>query len=865
MMVLRKIIGCFFLLSSYLVLSQEDKEALPFEKTALAEVLQDLQHQYQIYISYNAKIVADKSLLFDSESENLSVALKEIEKKTRLVFEQIDPRNYILRESNKTNSIICGRIKKANTDEAISDVPVVAQPSGQYAYSDDHGYFELNGQTNDSVITIQQLGYDPKKMPFSAFFEKECQDVFLQERPFELDQVIVKSYLTAGISKNRDNTIRIVPEDIGLLPGVRSTDVLQSLQLLPGIQSPDDTATGLNIRGSTPDHNLILWDGIKLYRNDHFFGMISAVNANVIDNLEIYKNSAPSKYGNHLAGVIAIKSDNKIPQEAEVGLGMNMLAADGYLKIPISTKMALFLSARRSYTDVWETETFANFYKQIFQNRRITDIGRDITIGSATVKDKNTLFFNDFTVKLLNKLGSRSMLSTSFFNFRNRFNSRFQFQDVNSLITDGVDMGNLGFGMDWKMFWNDRWHSTLALNTTSYIYDYKGEEELSNIFNSEVIKSNEVYESTANFSVTYDFNANYSMTNGLGVNQFLINHLISTSSDFLFEFDGSTKSVDNTTTVLGVHSEHRYVNDKWSLIAGIRADYFRTFSKVYLQPRATISRRLSESLSLNLLGEIQYLPTSQILEFETENFGLENQIWVASDNEGIPLLNSNQLELGATFNTKKWLVDASLYRKRINNIASFTQDFSKSNSGLNIGNSAINGFEVLLKRKYQNFNSLISYSFTDNDLTFSNINDGKSFESGFNTRHSMSFIQTFEYGKLKMALNWRFKTSRPYTPALGVLGDDVSNYEIDFAPINSARLNNFHRMDFSVAYRTALSKSDKLNATFGFELLNVYNQRNVLTRNHRLVVSAADGGINLRRVDGLSLSRTPMVSFRIDF
>lgn len=86
----------------------------------------------------------------------------------------------------------------------------------------------------------------------------------------QLDEIIIKEYLTSGINERTDNSILVSPDKLGILPGLTEPDILQSLQMIPGVQSPTETASGLFIRGGTPDQNLILWDGIKMYHSGHF-------------------------------------------------------------------------------------------------------------------------------------------------------------------------------------------------------------------------------------------------------------------------------------------------------------------------------------------------------------------------------------------------------------------------------------------------------------------------------------------------------------------------------------------------------------------------------------------------------------------
>jgi len=131
------------------------------------------------------------------------------------------------------------------------------------------------------------------------------------------------------------------------LPGLTEPDVLQSIQLLPGVQSPTETAAGIYIRGGTPDQNLVLWDGIKIYHSGHFFGTISAFNPYITEDVKLYKSGTKARYGNRISGVIDITSDYDIPEKIEGGFGSNMTHADAYLSATIGKSSAVIISARR--------------------------------------------------------------------------------------------------------------------------------------------------------------------------------------------------------------------------------------------------------------------------------------------------------------------------------------------------------------------------------------------------------------------------------------------------------------------------------------------------------------------------------------
>jgi hypothetical protein len=65
---------------------------------------------------------------------------------------------------------------------------------------------------------------------------------------------------------------RFKHQKFGILPGLIEPDILQSIQVLTGIESTNESIANINVRGGTNDQNLMLWDNIKMYHSGHFFG-----------------------------------------------------------------------------------------------------------------------------------------------------------------------------------------------------------------------------------------------------------------------------------------------------------------------------------------------------------------------------------------------------------------------------------------------------------------------------------------------------------------------------------------------------------------------------------------------------------------
>ncbi|MEM6684619.1 MAG: TonB-dependent receptor [Bacteroidota bacterium] len=712
------------------------------------------------------------------------------------------------------------------------------------------------------LVITQQTTLIFRRISATSYILKRQPRAKNVERTINLEEVVIADYLTTGFSKTIDGAIEATPRDFQVLPGFVEPDVLQSVQLIPGIQSPDETSTGLNIRGGTPDQNLMLWDGIKMYQYNHFFGMISSFNPYLIDNVSIYKNAAPSRYGNHISGVIDIESYSKIPKKTNVSLGTNMIYVDAFVQQPIGKKVAVMASFRRSYSDVFETVTFDEFSEQIFQNTKITD--NTGTFNDVLSRTNNSFYFIDFTAKVIAELSEDTQLEVSSILSRNELDFISQFDEINRRTDDELYINNFGVGVSWKQRWQKNLTSEVNLTTTQYDFEYLGEELLSNLFDYETIKENGVSEIGLHAQAEYTLNKQHRFIGGYELIANELDYTIGQQSDVIFDPDFLVTSENSQNTIHAIFGEHRFKWDNWTIFSGIRGSYATELGDFFLEPRIHVSHKINDNFNAVFSAERQYQFVSQITEFETQSFGLENQVWVSPDDE-IPVLRSEQVSLGGNFQYDSWNVDAEVYYKKISNLTSLTRGFDIEETGLSIGESTVTGLDVLVKKRFYNFTSLLSYAFTQNEFQFDNLNNTNPFDGNFDIRHYVSVVQSAKFGNLELSLGWRYRTSRPYTLATGLEGDTADTITIVYGERNAERLNPYHRLDFSAKYEIKPFKNNDMKASFGVSLLNIYNQKNILNRNYRVILNTQNAEFQLRTIDKISLGRTPNFMVRVEF
>ena len=169
----------------------------------------------------------------------------------------------------------------------------------------------------------------------------------------------------------------------------------------------------------------------------------------------------------------------------------------------------------------------------------------------------------------------------------------------------------------------------------------------------------------------------------------------------------------------------------------------------------------------------------------------------------------------------------------------------------------------MVKKELNNFSTLVSYALTDSTFQFNDLNSGADFQGNFDIRQYLTIVQTFKLNDLEFSAGWRFKTPRPYTPALGLIGDNADNIQINYGDINSARLDNYNRFDVSSSYKFKVSKT--LEGTIGVSLLNVFNKSNNISRYHRIILDIDSASFKLRELNKFSIARTLNMSFQLKF
>ncbi|SHG72425.1 Outer membrane receptor proteins, mostly Fe transport [Flagellimonas flava] len=838
---------------SFLGPAQETRTILEYDKVPLTKVLLDLEEIYKVRFSYKADLLEDKVVSLKTHEVNLQEILRVLENDTKVSIESIDDRYFIVSEAKV---IFCGYLRDESDNSPIVGASIFDSNNTRGAVSDDNGFFKLEKVPGNATITISFLGYQTLEMDGKDGNQEDCPIYLMIPEFEELQEVVVREYLAKGVSKSNDGAITTNPQQQEILSGLAEPDVLQSAQLLPGIESPSETATGLYIRGGSPDQNLILWDGIKMYSSDHFFGTLSAFNPYIVKEMKVYRSGAQPEYGDRISGVLDIKLEDELPTKLKGAIGFNLTHADAQLKVPISEKVGLIVSTRRALTDVFDSPTFNRFSDKVFQNTRVRR-NQEFFEPEFTNSTEEFYFF-DLALKTLAQISDKDKLTLSTLLTRNKLDYSFSDVDFADNSSDLLDVENFGVNAKWEHKINNVSSLNFQSYFSSYQLGYNGVDE-NTAFVETVTKDNAIEEFGASMRHQWNIGKNWSLSNGY--------QMFNNKVDFALRVNDFTEGESASNNSHSLFQNAVFKTSKGQVQLGLRSTYYSIIKSFLVEPRAYAEQKVASNFSLKASAERRVQSISQILELATFAFGLENQVWALANGDDIPLLTSTQFTGGFLWNLGGWNLDVDAYYKNTQGLTSFTRGFQTTTLDFSEGKSKTMGVDVFLKKKWKRYSTWLGYTISDTNFEFEQLNNGNDFPGNNDIAHSLTWSHFYQWKNLQFSLGWKYRTGIPFTEATGTVTDGESTV-IEYGELNAGRLPDYHRLDASLSYEFKLAKAKDVRGRLGFSLLNLYGRQNILRKDFDLFqVTDSEGNQNiiLEENTRLSLGTTPNLVLRIIF
>ncbi|GAA0880494.1 carboxypeptidase-like regulatory domain-containing protein [Algoriphagus jejuensis] len=724
---------------------------------------------------------------------------------------------------------IQGRIIDEITGEGLVGATVSVPELDVTRVTDTNGSFDLVLSRAEYNLQFRYVGYELIDYPITAVGDGRLTIRMIQE-DFQLDDVVIFGRDPEKNIRSTDmgavtlsmNTIKELPPFLG------EVDIVRSLATLPGVSQVGEASSGLNVRGGGVDQNLIQFGGAPIYNPSHMFGLFTAFNADMVNDVTLYKAAVPSRFGGRSSAILDI-----LPKAGGVDHWGGDLSVSNYsgkisLNGPlVKDKVSILGGFRISYIN-WFLKAMSN---ETLRNSNANFYDGNIII-SAPVSENNEFTYSYYT----------------------------SYDDFAFSSDTTISWKNTAHSLQWKSKLSEK----LSLDVLGYytVYDY-------GIFNESGINdfriNSDIKDLGGRVNLFYDFSPTSKFSFGGMFKQVGIQpgELIPEGEEDILP----QKVQDELGRELAAHFQHEFeLGEKFGFSYGLRYDVYQYLGPrtvrdyeenepisdgsaisetVYsdgeviqtyngLGPRASVRYSFNKSSSIKLGYNKMY----QFIHLISNTATIApSDVWKLSDQFLAPQI-ADQYSLGFFKNFKGNIFETSLevYYKDLQNVVEY-----KDGANLILQNDIETelvpaegqayGLELYVKKNLGRITGWVSYTYSRSlrrvitSFEEENINDGEWYASNFDKPHDLTLIGNYKIStNTSVSATFAYSTGRPVTlPAAKF--DYSGNTLAYFADRNQGRLPDFHRLDMSLNFKFA-GEGKFFDGNWTFSLLNVYGRKN---------------------------------------
>ncbi len=743
---------------------------------------------------------------------------------------------------------LSGYVKDAENGETLIGATVVVNELNSGNITNVYGFYSITIPPGLYEVDFRYVGYETITKQIDLT-ENQRVDVELSAGSQQLQEVVVSARAQdANVSEVEMSTQEMDIKTIEKIPAfLGEVDVIKSIQLLPGVSSVGEGASGFNVRGGSVGQNLILLDEAPVYNSSHLLGFFSVFNPDAVKDVKLYKGGIPAKYGGRISSVLDVRmkegNNKRYTVSGGIGTIFSRLAVEGPL---IKDKASFIVAGRRSYADV----LFKPFNEELRNGAQLYFY--DLTAkANYTINDKNRVFLSGYLGRDV-----------------------FLFDGV-----QGFTWGNKTGTLRWNHLFNDQLFSNLTLLVSDYDYSLKFGEDEEDLFewNSNIIS----YQFKPEFS--YFINTNSELTFGADailyrfvpaeargvsvgeeINISLEDQRALESSAYI----GLEQKIGNLTIQPGIRvSNFNYLGGPnvytyGDTIPGRKkpvesiqdSDRGEIIESYYnAEPRLALKYQLDpvSSVKASYNRMAQYL---HLISNTTASNPLD--LWTPTTNNIKPQIG-HQIALGYFRNFQNNAYEASIeiYGKHNENQLDYIDGaqlfFNEELEGeLLSGTGRAYGLELYVKKNNGKLNGWISYTLGRSELNVEGIGNDDWYPTRFDQLHNLTFAAFYEFNpSWTLSSNFSAISGTPFTSPNG-------RYEIQgyVAPAvdtrNAGRVPVSHRLDLSATWTFSDVKPNgkprRGEHSMVFTLYNTYFRKNPFTIYFRQQQSRPEEGEPIR-------------------
>ncbi len=730
--------------------------------------------------------------------------------------------------SQGRKAIISGHVRDASSGEPLSGAVIFTKDKKSGVSADNSGYYSLAVDKGEVTLLCSFTGFKTIERTLTVTSSK------VEDFEMEPDNETLAAATVFSKTKRDELKIpqlgkqRVDATLVKSLPALMGeNDIIRVIQMMPGVQTPSEGATGFSVRGGGVDQNLILMDGAPVYNCGHFLGFLSMFNSDAIRGAELYKGDFPAMYGGRISSILDISGKDGNNREFGGNASIGLITSKIFVEGPIIPEKLSFMAAgRRTYIDL--------FFPLLGDN----------------LPEHTKMYFYDLNAKLTWIAGKNDRL----------YLGAFDGKDVFGLGMEEFDMGKMDFGFanhTQSLRWNHVYGHNLTSDVTLYnsIYRNTLSGDMSEAL-FDYVQS--IRETGLKAGWTWYINPKNTIQAGLGMAYFSI-------APGECKPRGGTTIVNNIVMPLtfAVQPSAYIQNEQklWNLTVryGLRFSTFTTLggtTQRYFDPVTHeltsvtdipkgkriktfhgLEPRLSASLPLGKDWSVKgaYSRSYQYLQQARISItGSPVDTWFTASPNTKPQ-RSDQFSLGLNALFAGEALEASIegFYKSGKNVIDFVEnpgiviDNENREGLLRSGSSTSYGVESMLKYEFDKWNGWISYTWSRALYDIPELNGGKAYRSPLNHEHAVNFVLTYDFSKrLSASSEWVFYSGSPTTYPVGRYSH-MGSWVPVYSERNSDRLPDYHRLDLSLTYRTAKRAAGKRwSGEWNLSFYNAYSRHN---------------------------------------
>ncbi len=839
-------------------------------------VSSDAQGNYFIFKNFSFQTAVNNVLFKSSDSDEKSdlqkpgdTAEENPETDYLKTYQEFITDNLIIGSNghgNKNQKVkITGRITNAEDGTPLPQARIYVPEINKNFISNISGYYEMELLPGNYTLAVSSMGMYEKSLKLTVLSGGEA-NIQLQVKSILLNEATVTGIRNENINAPTMGFERMTQMAIKELPVVLGEkDVVKIVLLLPGVQSIGEISSGFNVRGSPSDQNMFYINDLPIYNSSHLFGLFTTFNSDAIGEFKFYKNSIPIEYGGQLSSIfdIDVKKGNSKNFSAMGGIGPTSarVLAEGPLE---KDKSSYLVSFRSSYSD-WLLNMVDNL---------------DVQNSAADFQDA----LMDFSLQLnkSNKLG------LFFYGSRDYADLAFGVEN---------EYSNLGTDIKWTHTFNEKLSSELNFAKSRYAYK-ESNSEVGYLANKHSFDLNH-NELKLNFR--YNAGAGHNLQLGLNSKLIKLNY-----GDFLPLND---QSLVEPLTFEPEQSMNNsiFIGDTWEIVprltidAGLRGTYY-----MYLGPKTVFSYSENEPVVLdNITGSEVYSKNEIINNYKNLDamissrfevvrdfslkasysrlhqytYMLSNTVsvspiskWKLSDPHLKPM-SGDQFSFGLYKNLWNNKIEASveMYYKDVTNLVEYkdgaefvTNQVPETN--IIQGDLQSYGVEFMVKKKMDNLNGWINYTYSRAEVTAFNTktgemnNQGLTYPANYDRPHAANLTLNYKLSKrLSVSTNLVYSTGRPITyPSSVYYLNDIKI--TGFSRRNEYRLPDYFRADLAISLEGNLKKYKFAHSSWSLSFYNLTGRRNPYT----MVFQNVDGEVKGYKISILG-TVIPSLNYNLKF